>query len=173
MNRTLSDSRVIRSRGTWRSLDGTNGLPGPVLCFHQDGDGHLWMGTWGRGIALYDGNTIRTMDSEIGLAGDRVWVIVSDALGATWIGTTTGLSCWDGSSFRQFDMTAECAGIDVNDLLVLENEKVWVAHEAGLAVYDDEQGLRAADVVLPGKPLSLARSADGMWIGCSEGVAFL
>jgi hypothetical protein len=44
MKRVVSDHRQIRRRGTWRSLDGTNGLPGPVLCFHQDRGGYLWKG---------------------------------------------------------------------------------------------------------------------------------
>ena len=78
MKRVVCDRRHIRRRGTWRSLDGTNGLPGPVLCFHQDQDGYLWMGTWGCGVALYDGNTITTLGIEEGLTGDRVWAIAED-----------------------------------------------------------------------------------------------
>ncbi|MDA0337127.1 MAG: hypothetical protein O2782_18350, partial [bacterium] len=66
MKRSVCDQRHIRCRGTWRSLDGTTGLPGPVLCFHQSHGGHLWMGTWGRGVAIYDGHTIRALEKADG-----------------------------------------------------------------------------------------------------------
>ena len=33
MKRVVSDHQQVRRRSTWRTLDGTNGLLGPVLCF--------------------------------------------------------------------------------------------------------------------------------------------
>jgi ligand-binding sensor domain-containing protein len=53
------------------------------------------MDTWGRGVALYDGNTIQLLGTADGLAGDRVWSIAEDGAGRKWIGTSSGLSCWD------------------------------------------------------------------------------
>ena len=176
MKRRVFDQRDLRSRGTWRSLDGTNGLPGPVLCFHQDRGGHLWMGTWGRGVALYDGNTIHTLGPEDGLAGDRVWAIAEDGRGHLWIGTNTGLSCWDGTAFLAIDMEPTLRHVDVNDLHVAHDGRLWVAHEAGLAVYDDEAGLCALHLPqLASQQLqSLAEdAAGGLWIGAAVGVAHL
>lgn len=174
MRHTLFDHRQVRSRGTWRSLDGTNGLPGPVLCFCQDRGGYLWMGTWGCGVAIYDGNTVSTLGTDDGLAGDRVWAVSEDDHGRKWIGTNSGLSCWDGAAFLPIKMEEELAGIDVNDLLVGQNGHLWVAHQAGLAVFDDDEGLRAVHVPeLPeGELLSLAEDGDGgLWIGSAGGVA--
>jgi len=128
MNRSDSNQQ-IRSRGTWRSLDGTNGLPGPVLTFHQDPGGHLWMGSCGRGVEVYDGNTIHTLGLEDGLAGDRVWALAEDGGGRRWIGTNTGLSCRDGTVFVDIDMEPDLRHIDVNDLLVAGDGRLWVAHD--------------------------------------------
>ena len=175
MKRVVCDRRHIRRRGTWRSLDGNNGLPGPVLCFHQDQDGYLWMGTWGCGVALYDGNTITTLRIEEGLTGDRVWAIAEDGLGRKWLGTTVGLSCWDGNGFLPIDVEEGLQDIDVDDLLLGPDGQLWVAHATGLAVYDDHDR-RLQPVALPGLEshalVSLANDGEGgLWIGCTKGVA--
>ena len=65
-------------------------------------------------------------------------------------------------------------GIDVNDLLMRQDGILWVAHEAGLAVYDDDKGLRTVHVpeLSEQQVLSLAEDGDGgLWIGSASGVA--
>lgn len=175
MRRVLCDARRLRCRGTWRTLDGTNGLPGPVLCMHQDRDGYLWLGTWGRGVAIYDGDQVRSHDTGAGLAGDRVWAIAEDEAGNKWLGTQSGLSRFDGRGFTTFRVADGLPDDDVNDLLVDRAGRLWIATARGLAVRegDDLRPVRAPG--LPSEPmLSLAEDREGaLWIGCQTGVARL
>jgi hypothetical protein len=89
-------------RGTWRTYDGTNGLPGPVVALLQDQKGYLWLGTWGAGASRYDGERFSTFTRSEGLAGDRVWALAEDGEGRLWLGTDQGLSCWDGRVFANY-----------------------------------------------------------------------
>lgn len=90
MNKTLCDQRRIRCRGTWRNLDGTNGLPGPVISFFQDLRGFLCMGLWGCGTVRHDGDTLSSYGVADGLSGDTVWGITQDADGHIWFAATEG-----------------------------------------------------------------------------------
>ena len=73
------DSRCEFSfRGTWRTFDGTNGLPGPAIAFCQDDAGYLWIGTWGQGVCIYDGEAMRNLSTDDGLAGNDVWAVLED-----------------------------------------------------------------------------------------------
>lgn len=172
MRRVTNDRRQIRNRGTWRTLDGTNGLPGPVLCFHQDKrDRTLWMGTWGRGVAAYDGTAMNTVRQQGGLAGDSVWAITEDDDGRKWIGTTTGLSCWDGTAFVSFRTDPSLRDIDIDDLLWTDG-RLYVACDRGLVQYTEADGLQPAGVsgMADIELLSLAQEADGtLWAGGKRG----
>ena len=110
MNKTLCDQRRIRCRGTWRNLDGTNGLPGPVISFFQDLRGFLCMGLWGCGAVRHDGDTLSSYGVADGLSGDTFWGITQDADGHIWFAATDGVSMREGDRFHNYgvDERARC-----------------------------------------------------------------
>ena len=172
MRRTPSDHRSMRRRGTWRTLDGTNGLPGPVVALHQDAQGYLWMGTWGRGVATYDGQSMRTLTTEDGLAGDQVWAVAESPDGGVWLGTNAGLSRWDGSRLTSFGVADGLPHDQVTDLCFDADGCLWIATEAGLALLEDGRVRAVRDAGLPtAGPLSLGFDAEGaLWVGSETGV---
>lgn len=175
MRRVLADHTRTSGCGTWRNLDGTNGLPGPVLCFHQDDAGALWMGMWGRGIALYDGSAVRTLDERHGLPSDRVWAITTDAVGRIWVGTSRGLARWDGGAFvAPTSIPDDIRKARLFDLAATPDGGLWLASEAGVAFCDEAGHVRP--VAIDGLPtagmLSVAVAPDGdVWVGGEEGAA--
>jgi len=64
----LGEVETVRpKRCIWRTIDITDGLPGSVLCIHQDQRGYIWFGT-PDGLCRYDGTEFLTYTTEHGLA---------------------------------------------------------------------------------------------------------
>lgn len=76
---------------------------------------------------------VRTYSTADGLAGDDVRAILQDARGLLWIGTTTGLSRFDGETFRTFGTADGLPHTSVADLLQDRDGTLWVATGGGLA----------------------------------------
>ena len=76
---------------------------------------------------------VRNYSTADGLAGDDVRAILQDSRGFLWVGTTTGLSRFDGQEFRSYGTADGLPHTTVNDLLQERNGTLWVATAAGLA----------------------------------------
>lgn len=69
-----------------------------VMSLWQDTQGHLWIGTWGGGINLYNPNRepiifhhlVNDPYNPHSLSFDVVWNILSDRSGVVWVGTVPG-----------------------------------------------------------------------------------
>ena len=174
MRKTLCDHRRIRRRGTWRTLDGTNGLPGPVISLFQDRHGFLWMGTWGCGAVRYDGDTLRTYGTAEGLSGDTVWGITQDANGHIWFAATAGMSRWDGEQFQTYGVEDGLPHEQTNFVHADRQGRVWVATEDGVAVFDGQRfaALGAAQGLSLPRIQHIAEDGDGrLWFGAVGGAA--
>ena len=72
-----------------------------ISMIFQDSSGSLWFAGWeGGGVTRYDGKTFHTYREDDGLVDDRVVCMVEDDKGNLWIGTSAGVSCYDGKIFR-------------------------------------------------------------------------
>lgn len=69
-----------------------------IMSLWQDTNGHLWIGTWGGGINLYDPyrepaifhHVVNDPYNPHSLSFDVVWDIFSDQSGVVWVGTVPG-----------------------------------------------------------------------------------
>lgn len=68
-----------------------------------------------------------------GLAGDSVHDIYQDRAGFLWIGTTTGLSRFDGRRFVTYDTRQGLPSPDVEQVLETSAGRLWVLTGGGLA----------------------------------------
>ncbi len=120
-----------KAPGTWRTYDGTDGLPAGVWSILLDAQGQLWLGTRA-GLVRYDGSRFETFTQDDGLAGDEV-MAVSAGDGGIWIGTTTGLSFFDGRSFTNYGLPDGLPSAEIEDLLLTAEGVLWVATRGGAA----------------------------------------
>ena len=67
---------------------------GYVMCMLEDRFGNIWMGTWGGGISIWDGNMINRFTKSQGLCHNLVYCLFEDKMGNIWIGTGQGLNVW-------------------------------------------------------------------------------
>ena len=175
MNPSSDENMKVGGKGTWRTFDGTNGLPGPALALLQDRNGYLWIGTWGQGLCRYDGEVFRPLTSEDGMVGDTVWGICEDGHGLLWIATEDGVSRYDGADFVNFTVENGLVHNEANALLQDRQGRMWFATSGGVSCLEgvvgraDLQGLRftnytSADGLLDDCTYALAEDGDGhLW----------
>lgn len=81
-----------------------------VTSFCVDKKGHLWIGTEGEGLCMYERekDVFRSVHAVLNLPGDAVYNIVEDSQENLWLGTNNGLLCVnradspDSSNYRLY-----------------------------------------------------------------------
>lgn len=65
----------------------------PVRCIHEDADKHLWLGTQGAGLLLFDRQTGKytSFTTADGLPGNTILRMLEDSKGNLWLSTYNGL----------------------------------------------------------------------------------
>ena len=84
--------------------------PNYVFSVLVDDKDHVWVGTWGGGVARYDGEKWHNLSTVDGLAGNIVYSIERDKEGTFWFGTDAGLSRYDGKKWQNFSTSDGLAG---------------------------------------------------------------
>ncbi len=106
--------------------------PNYVFSVHVDAADTVWAGTWGGGVARYDGTQWHNLTSRDGLAGNIVYSIARDAEGVFWFGTNKGLSRYDGKHWRTFDRSSGLLENHVYAIATQANGDVWVGTKRGV-----------------------------------------
>jgi signal transduction histidine kinase/DNA-binding response OmpR family regulator len=115
-----------------------------ISCFHQAGDGTVWVGSNGYGIYKYleegDDPHFVSYTTEQGLINNNVRGILEDDRACLWISTNNGLSCFDKSTNSFINYTKE-DGLPANQFY-------WNAHyhsQNGLLYFGGLNGLVAIE----------------------------
>jgi signal transduction histidine kinase/ligand-binding sensor domain-containing protein/CheY-like chemotaxis protein len=115
-----------------------------ISCFHQAGDGAIWVGSYGYGIYKYleegDRPHFVSYTTEQGLINNNVRGILEDDRACLWISTNNGLSCFDSNTNSFTNYTGE-DGLPANQFY-------WNAHyrsQSGLLYFGGLNGLVAIE----------------------------
>jgi len=110
----------------------------------------LWVGTYGDGVVVYDGNTTRNFNTKNtrsrpeandGLVSDLVTCMaVDDRGGRVWIGTNEGLSACslDATEWKRYTARDGLPNEVIRDVAVDEKGNVWVGTPSGLAMFNGD-----------------------------------
>ena len=195
-----------RSRGVFTVARGTRSAV-PVRSTNEDDpalgsdsvkalldlrDGRVWVGTVGGGIvevraATWSTRRIRHhQEVEASLPKDEVYTLLRDGTGRIWVGTDEalsshdpmqrGITTWFGVGGRK----RQLAHPNVNVVLPMPDDAVWLGGEEGVEIVDPVRGrigqlqpdpAKPRTALPKGKVLAMARAADGtVYIGTYEGL---
>jgi len=119
---------------------------------------------------------VHTYTVADGLAGDQVSVIVQDRQGFLWIGTRTGLSRFDGVSFRSFGTDDGLPHESVWSILEASDGTLYLGTRGGLVRMLPERSVEGlAFIPVPGAPeriAALAEDSAGRIWATSRGTLF-
>lgn len=147
------------------------GLPDNfVRAVVRDNAGDLWVGTYGGGVARYDGQAFTNYGTTEGLPDPFVNTVFKDVSGQIWVGSDTGVSRWVEGRFVQVGQRLE-AKVLFED----RNQVLWIGTGDGLYRY--QAGADIARVQLPevtlGSIRALVQDAEGaLWIGTESNGLF-
>ena len=96
-------------------------------------DGSVWAGTWGGGVARWDGKTWTNFTVRQGLAGNIVYSMAQDKSGVLWFGTNRGLSRYDGHGFKNLGVAEGLLDQNVYAVAVAPDGDVWAGTRKGVA----------------------------------------
>ena len=119
---------------------------------------------------------VHTYTVADGLAGDQVTTIVQDSRGFLWIGARTGLSRFDGVSFRSFDSDDGLPHESVWSMIEASDGTLYIGTRDGLVRMLPERSVEGlAFTPVPGAPegiTALAEDAAGRIWTTSRGRLF-
>ena len=103
------------------------------VSLHVDEAGTVWAGTWGGGLAHFDGKTWKNYTMADGLPANHVFMLEGAGNGAMWVGTSNGMAYFDG---QRFDVLTTKDGLYANNVFSLargDDGSLWVGSYGGVA----------------------------------------
>lgn len=138
----------------------------------EDRSGALWFGTFGSGVVRLNATRLdgaaTVYSKKDGLRNSSVRQIAEDRAGNLWFALASGVSRWDGSSFRNYYLEDGISYPSTRCLLIDSRGDVLVGTDAGL------NRIHNGDMVRDGEFAALAHepiwsihedSAGTLWLG--------
>ncbi len=106
--------------------------PNYIVALLVDRDGTVWAGTWGGGLARFDGKTWKNYTTEDGLPANHVFMLDQDPQGRIWVGTSSGLSMFDGKKFKNYSVRDGLFSNNVFSMAIDDKGEFWVGSFGGV-----------------------------------------
>lgn len=110
--------------------------PNYIVAIEVADDGSVWAGTWGGGLARFDGKTWKNYTVADGLPANHVFMLKKDEHGVFWVGTSNGLARFDGETFEVFTARDGLFANNIFSLTVGGNERLWVGSYGGVTRFE-------------------------------------
>jgi ligand-binding sensor domain-containing protein len=107
--------------------------PNYIVALLVDRDGVVWCGTWGGGLARFDGQQWKNYTVTDGLPGNHVFMLHQDAQGRLWIGTNNGLARREGERFTIYTTRDGLFADTVFSMTTTGKGSGWVGSFGGVA----------------------------------------
>ncbi|MBF0309389.1 MAG: regulator [Magnetococcales bacterium] len=115
--------------------------PNYIISLAVDSKGEVWAGTWGAGLAHFDGKTWTNQTKDDGLPSNHIFMLTLDDKDRLWVGSSGGLALRkpDGT----FDVRTTTEGLFSNNVfsMTFSNDgSQWIGSYGGVARIYPEAG---------------------------------
>jgi ligand-binding sensor domain-containing protein len=107
--------------------------PNYIVAINADPDGTVWVGTWGGGLAHFDGKSFRNYTTKDGLPGNHVFMLHRTASGDMWVGTNAGLSRMKNEKFETITTNDGLFANTVFSMDTSADGTMWVGSFGGVS----------------------------------------
>ncbi|MCG8073422.1 MAG: two-component regulator propeller domain-containing protein [Candidatus Thiodiazotropha taylori] len=107
--------------------------PNYIVSLHVTPQGIVWCGTWGGGLARFDGEVWSYFTANDGLPANHIFMLEPAENGDLWIGTSNGLSRFNGKSFDTLTTHDGLFANNVFSLAMETNGTLWVGSFGGVS----------------------------------------
>ncbi len=108
--------------------------PNYIVALEVDKNGIVWVGTWGGGLARFDGEKFVNFTVKDGLSSNHVFMLHEDKSGILWVGTSNGISQFDNGEFSNKMTTRD--GLFSNTVFSMDTQPdktIWVGSFGGVS----------------------------------------
>ncbi|MEO5327127.1 MAG: hypothetical protein H7829_02670 [Magnetococcus sp. THC-1_WYH] len=108
--------------------------PNYIISLESDGKGGVWCGTWGAGLAHFDGEKWTNLTKDNGLPSNHIFMLHRDEKGRLWVGTSAGLALRQDDGSFTVNTTAD--GLFSNNVFSMtfsQDGSQWVGSYGGVA----------------------------------------
>lgn len=109
--------------------------PNYIISLQADQSGNVWAGTWGGGLARFDGEQWTNFTTADGLPGNHIFMLYMDATDTLWVGTSKGLSRMDATNNTFANFTVR-DGLFANNVFSMADgveDNIWIGSFGGVA----------------------------------------
>jgi len=106
--------------------------PNYVVALTVGPDGTVWAGTWGGGLARFDGASWTNLTAADGLPGNHIFMLHYDPGGTLWVGTNNGLARMEQGAFKVMT-TADGLFSNAVFSMASAGKSLWVGSYGGVA----------------------------------------
>jgi len=109
--------------------------PNYIVSLKVDRNGVVWSGTWGGGLARFNGESWRNFTVKDGLPANHIFMLNLDKKGRLWVGTSHGLARLneDGESFAVMTRNDGLYADNVFSMTEASDGTLWVGSFGGVA----------------------------------------
>lgn len=161
-------------------------LSNEIHCLFEDNQENIWVGTWGKGIKIFDGESFEDIRIPIrnpGIFHDPaqqgfVTCIIQDHKGNIWYGTFgKGLIRLKDSIAMQYDRDAKALNLDVQSLFEDNSGVIWIGtREKGLCRFDGKSfTIFNSDHGLCDNTVNslMGDHSGNIWVGTPKGLSLI
>ncbi len=116
--------------------------PNYIISLEVDSRGNVWCGTWGGGLARFDGETWRNYTTADGLPGNHIFMLYLDPDNTLWIGTSKGLTRLTEED-QSFPVLSKKDGLFADNVFSMAHApdgSIWVGSFGGVARIQAAEG---------------------------------
>lgn len=109
--------------------------PNYIISIARDKDGVVWSGTWGGGLARFDGKMWKNYTARDGLPSNHIFMLHYDDAGTLWIGTSKGLARFkpDGQGFDVMTTADGLYADNVFSMASASDGSLWIGSFGGVS----------------------------------------
>lgn len=113
--------------------------PNYIISMAVDRDGVIWCGTWGAGLARYDGRSWKNYTVKDGLPANHVFMLHVDNKGTLWVGTNHGMAKYLGEG-KGFSVRGTADGLFSDNVFSMtegNDGSTWIGSFGGVSRIKD------------------------------------
>jgi len=154
----------------------SSGLPtNNINCVSTDIEGNIWLGSNGKGLLKFTGESFASYSSKDGLSGDIVMSVLQDKESNLWFSTYgNGITKFDGEKYTYYNRSNGLSNNTVWCSLEDQQNNLWFGTSRGLVKYDKDgfHNYFISDGLSANKITAIEECKNGeIWVGCSRGIS--
>lgn len=107
--------------------------PNYIISMAIDHDGIIWCGTWGGGLARFDGKEWSNFTVKDGLPSNHIFMLRVDDAGQLWVGTSGGLVAFNEGNVKIYTTSDGLFSNNVFSMAEGSDNSQWVGSYGGVA----------------------------------------